>query len=148
MLERAGTIVHRNATRVEVRLDAVNTCAGCAATGGCGIGPLVNLLRRRPEACVLELAVAADLQVGDRVRVRLAAPSVLRAATVAYGLPLAGIFCGASLAAALAPSAIDGWAAGGALAGLAVGLFLGRRLARQSDSPYLLPVASSVIQAP
>lgn len=147
MLERTGTVVRREAGHVEVQLDAVDACAGCAGTGGCGIGPLVNALRRRPEACVLSLPDAVKFQPGERVRLCLPAPRMLRAAAVAYGLPLVGLFSGAWLVSGFAPSAVDLWAAGGALGGLAAGLLAGRQLVKDGDEPCLLPADPLVVPA-
>lgn len=148
MLERTGTVVRREGGRVEVQLDRVEACTGCAGTGGCGIGPLIRALRRRPQACSLSIPEAAEFETGERVRLCLPAPSMLRAAALAYGLPLVGTFGGAGLLAAFAPSAPDWWVASGALGGLAIGFLVGRRRARYGDAPHLLTDDSPVIPAP
>jgi len=147
MLERTGTVLRRETKRIEVRLDPVVTCAGCAGTGGCGIGPLVNALRRGPDTCVLALSDSELYPPGARVRVCLPAPRMLRAAVVAYGLPLATIFGGAWLASGLAATGTDLWATAGAFGGLVLGVMVGRRLVRDGDGPRLLPADPPVAAA-
>ncbi len=147
MLERTGTVLRCGTKRIEVQLDPVIACAGCAGTGGCGIGPLVNALRRGPDTCVLALPDSELYPPGARVRVCLPAPRMLRAAFVAYGLPLATIFGGSWLASGLAATSADLWATAGALGGLVVGVMVGRRLVRDSDGPRLLPADPPVAAA-
>lgn len=79
-----------------VEVAASFVCARCAAGKGCGAGLLAgDAGPRRVDALVPR---QLKLQTGDRVRLQLAANSVLRAAALVYGLPLCGALVGASLA--------------------------------------------------
>ncbi|UCG72127.1 MAG: SoxR reducing system RseC family protein [Chromatiales bacterium] len=148
LLERTGTVVRCDANRVEIELDVVEACAGCAGPGGCGNGPQVHAPRRGAQGGVLTVPGARAFQPGERVRLCLPAPGLLRAAALAYGWPLAGMFGAASVAAAFSPSASDAWAAAAAIAGLAAGFLASRRHIGHIDGPRLLAADPPAISAP
>jgi sigma-E factor negative regulatory protein RseC len=130
MNEPQGTIVavirDAGGTRAIVDVEAGAVCARCAAGRGCGAGVFTARRGRRR----LEVAVGphTGLAEGDVVAIELAPGNVLRAALIAYGLPLAGAAGGAALAHAL--SLGDSGAAVLALGGLGVGALIGRHRLR------------------
>jgi positive regulator of sigma E activity len=139
-LERMATVLEARAGQLELRLDPVTGCAGCAGTRGCGIGPLVNAFRNRAATWCFPLPAGADYRPGDRVRICLAAPRVLRAAALAYGLPLAGLWAGGIAGAFMVPAAADLVGMAGAVVGLTGALLLGRKLGEAGGGPSVLPL--------
>lgn len=118
---RAGGVVAR------VRLDEQAACARCAEGRGCGAG-LFGAGRRSSE---FEVPVTSDwiLAAGDRVELAAARGTLIRAAALAYALPLAGA-AGATLVAGLF-AAGDLVAVLAALAGLVAATVGARRLRSQ-----------------
>jgi sigma-E factor negative regulatory protein RseC len=140
LLERPATVLSVRDGWATVDLDPVTGCAGCAGTGGCGIGPLVEALRVRGPHWDVPLAANVNCQPGDRVRVCLPARRLVRAAWLAYGLPLASLWAGAVAGAALVPGAADIAGAMGAAAGLgAMLLFCARSQDHAFGGPVLMP---------
>lgn len=130
MTDPQGTIVeitrdHRG-VRALVDVEAAAVCARCAAGRGCGAGvfPARQGFRRLDVA----LPEGLDLAAGDVVSIELAPGSVLRAALIVYGMPLAGAAAAAVLAYALSMG--DSGAAAFAAAGLLAGALVGRRRLR------------------
>lgn len=117
-----------------MRLDEQLACARCAEGRGCGAG-LFGAGRKRS---VFEVPVAPDraLAVGDRVALAAGPGVLLRAAVLAYALPLAGA-AGATLLAGLF-AAGDRVAVLAALAGLVAATAVARRL--QSRRSCLLEI--------
>ena len=127
MTDPQGTIVeiirdHRG-VRALVDVEAAAVCARCAAGRGCGAG--VFPARQRFRRLDVALPEGLDLAAGDVVGIELAPGKVLRAALMAYGLPLAGAAGAAALAYAL--SLGDAGAAAFAIGGLLAGALAGRR---------------------
>lgn len=115
--------------RAVIEVIAPVRCARCAAGKGCGAGLLASDdAPRRVEAVI---SADLELHVGDRVKLELAAQNLLRAAMLAYGLPLAGALAAASLA--WSAGAGDAGAALAALTGAAVAAFTGHLLLRRKD---------------
>lgn len=113
--------------RALVEVDAAAACARCAEGRGCGAG----LGSARPATRRVEATIPAGANVspGDTVVISLAPQSVLAAAAIVYGWPLAGAVAGAGFAYLGAYG--DTAAALAALGGLVVGgLLVRRRLAR------------------
>lgn len=110
-------------------VDRAAVCARCAAGRGCGAG----LLGQRRKAAVIEAKVAAGitLEAGDRVRLEFIPAELVRAAWLAYGLPLAGLIAAVLVASRLAPGNELAAIAGAAL-GLVAGAWHGRRSLLQS----------------
>ncbi len=101
----------------------------------CGKGKPVG----RGAAGQLEIAAPPGMRVGDRAVVGIAESSLLRAAAVAYAVPLA-VMLGAGIAASLLGGG-DGEAAAASVTGLACGLLLARHWAgRMSSRGELTPV--------
>ncbi len=103
-------------------------CARCAAGRGCGAG----LFGQRRKPAVIEAKVAAGvlLTAGDRVRLEFVSAELVRAAWLAYGLPLAGLVV-ASLAASRVFPGNELAAVICAVLGLFAGAAYGRRALRQ-----------------
>lgn len=101
-----------------VAVDASVVCERCASGKGCGAG----LYGSKSGGQRLEASVLPDLRVhvGDRVRITLAQSSVLRAALIVYGTPLAGALTLTLLAYLL--DFRESVAIVAALVGLAVGI--------------------------
>ena len=118
-----------DSTRAVVEVDAQAVCPRCAEGRGCGAGIFSGGTGTRR----LEARIPPDFDVrpGDVVRISLAPENLLRAAMIAYGLPLAG--AGAGAAAAYQLDLGDPGAAMLALAGLGGGLWLARARLRRKD---------------
>jgi sigma-E factor negative regulatory protein RseC len=111
----------------EVEVTSAPRCARCASGRGCGAGLVGEDGRlRRVEALI---PPGCEISVGDEVRIELAPESVLGAALIVYGLPLAGAVGGAGVAYLAGFG--DAGAAMIALAGLALGALLGRMRVRR-----------------
>lgn len=113
-------------------------CARCAAGKGCGAGLLAST--GGPKTLSVRMPAGVRLQVDDVVRLSIAPRHLLRAATLAYGLPLAGAL--GALAIAWIARADIGDAAGVvvALAGLVAGHLAGRwLLQRDAACEHFLP---------
>ncbi|MEN3110088.1 SoxR reducing system RseC family protein [Uliginosibacterium paludis] len=119
-MQADGVVVGSAAGVARVRVQRSGGCGRCNEPGGCG-----NAADSRCD----EFVVLNELNVrpGDRVLIDIPEGAALRAAMLAYGLPLCGTVLGA----------IAGFAAGGSdmasLAGAAAGLllaFAGVRLGR------------------
>lgn len=115
--------------RALVEIRAALRCARCAAGKGCGAGALGGDGKlQRVDALI---AGGVDVSEGDEVRVELAPNNVLAAASIVYGLPLAGAVTGAGVAWGW--GAGDAWAVLAACAGAAVGIAVGRLRLRRAD---------------
>lgn len=111
------------------------SCGGCASAAACGakgIGTLASRLEARRFAIARGSASGAgsdlgDLRVGDRLIVAIDHRSLLHAAGLAYGLPLAAALTAAVVAQEM--TGTDGMALLAAVAGLAAGLGVMKRAA-------------------
>ena len=119
---------HPDGVVARVELDERFACARCAEGRGCGAG-LFGAGRERP---VFEIPLKSDRATGwtpaagDRVELTAAPGTLLEAAALAYGLPLAGA-AGAALLAGLS-GAGDFTAVLAALVGLVAAFVVSRRL--------------------
>jgi len=120
-----------------VAVKAEVACARCAAGKGCGAGIFGSSEQdRRIDALVMP---GVDVHEGQQVSVELEARNVLRAAAIAYGMPLAGGVLGAAIA--WWSGSGDAMAAGLALIGIAAGILAGRwRLGRETCLRQFTPV--------
>lgn len=103
-------------------VDRAAVCARCAAGRGCGAGLLGA--RRKPAIIEARVSEGIALRAGDRVRLEFVAAEMLRAAWLAYGMPLTGLLAATLLATRIAPGnelAAVACAALGLLAGAAYG---------------------------
>lgn len=94
-------------------------CSMCGQTRGCGISLWGKLLRHRSP--IFKALNRIDAKVGDHVVVGIEEQTLLKSSLLAYGVPLAGIFVGAMIAAGIWPGS-DASSVLGAAVGLAVGL--------------------------
>jgi sigma-E factor negative regulatory protein RseC len=104
-------------------------CPRCAAGRGCGAGISGSGKRAGPVPVRLEQTFAAV--PGDAVSICLRQGALLRAAAVAYGLPLVGALAGGVVAQAA--GAGDPASAVCVVLGLAGGIVCARRRARRHD---------------
>jgi positive regulator of sigma E activity len=89
-----------------------------------------------------------DLEPGDRVRLELEPLHLLRAAWLAYGLPLLAMVVSVAVATVMAEQLSDAATMAFAAVGLAAGLIAGRRiLRRDSCLQHLTPMVSERINA-
>jgi len=119
-------------TAVSVRRDLATVvlepgvaCARCAAGRGCGAGLFGR--RDRSISLAIDATVASGLRPGDRVAVELDDGDLLKAAGLAYGIPLFAAVAAAAMASLLFTA--EAAAVLGALAGLAGGVLYARRRA-------------------
>jgi sigma-E factor negative regulatory protein RseC len=125
--------------RAVVEITSSIQCARCAAGKGCGAGIVADTGGRRR----IDAVLAGNLAVrpGDRVTVELAPDRLLGAATVVYGLPLAGAVTGA--AGAYVAGLGEPGAAVLVLAGIAGGAAFGRlRLQRAGCLRRFVPIVT------
>lgn len=122
MLEGIGRVVALDGPRAWLDLEPTAACASCSGQRCCGAAWFAE---HRPPKRVAVAVPADGAALGDRFVVGLPSDSVLSAAALAYGLPLAAALGGAIGATAL--GAGDGGAAAATVAGLALGLLWARR---------------------
>lgn len=135
-----ATIIACGHDYVELRLADARSCPGCADAGGCGIGPLLDALQPARRTLWLPRVRGDRHRPGETVQIYLPAGSLLRAAGIAYALPLAAGITGACLASWLpTPGSADAWTAAGALLGATVAWLYGKRLAGRLALPRLIP---------
>ncbi|MBB4304379.1 sigma-E factor negative regulatory protein RseC [Rhodobium orientis] len=130
-IEAAARVVSRDGRYVVLETDRTAGCASCAAKSGCGTAALGSVLGGK--ASRLRMINDVDARVGDRVVLVLPENALLRAAIVAYMLPLLAMIVAAATAA--------GFGAGDLGAGLAaaVGLGAGLLAARHcATAPFVL----------
>ena len=109
-----------------VTVESAPVCARCSAGKGCGAG----LMSGAPTAVELELSVpiATILQPGDTVQLLVSPSWLMRAAFLAYGLPLLCTVLAAGAAWLSGVAVSDLAAAGISLLGLLGGILLSRHL--------------------
>jgi sigma-E factor negative regulatory protein RseC len=91
-----GTIVSIADGHATVSVDAAIVCARCAAGKGCGAGLLIGSDRTR--LIEVQVSPGLGLKAGDKVKLTLSPSNLLRAALLAYGLPLGGIIIALGMA--------------------------------------------------
>ena len=129
-----------------VRVDAAPACARCQAGRGCGAGLLEG--GRGPRELTLTCPPGVDLRPGDRVNLTLGPARLLRAALLAYGLPLAALLGIPATAAWLHGPLADAELAFLAAGSLAIAVIAGRRLlARDRCLQDLVPDIGSRLPA-
>lgn len=128
-----------------IEVDAAVHCSRCAEGKGCGAG----LLGATGGSRRIDALIDAGLTVaeGDEVRIQLAPRNLLHAASIVYGLPLAG-----GVAAALVAYAAelgDLYAALAAIGGIMAGLLLARtRLRKAGCLQRFTPMVTERISVP
>ena len=106
-------------------VDAAAVCARCAAGKGCGAGLLTG--RDRSRLIDVNVSPGMDLKVGDEVKLTLAPSHLLRAATLAYGLPLCAVIIALGAAWFMNRALNDVAAVFVAIGALIAGVLLGRQ---------------------
>jgi sigma-E factor negative regulatory protein RseC len=139
MLYQAGhvTEIRRNRARVEFKPGPA--CHSCLSGYGCGLGPLLDLFRRRPGYSIwIELKIAGNrrIEVGDSVKIGLHAAELIKISSLAYLLPVVGMMIGAWLVAMLLPQWGDLSAVTGA--GFGIGAGWGSLAAIRNRAPVML----------
>lgn len=130
-MDRAsGKIISVHADTATVTV-ADTGCPRCAAGKGCGAGLLAG--RSGTTQVELRLPPGHDYRAGDKVTLSIASSSLLRAALLAYGLPLAGTVLALTLGWLVMVPLGDLAGAVFALAGLLAGFFAGRSQLRKED---------------
>lgn len=134
MIEETALVLSVTGARAEVETQRVSACGNCPTQAGCGAGGslLGGLFGNRPSRLWVLNSIQA--QPGERVVVGLPEQSLLRAAALLYGLPVAGLILGALAGqGVLAPWVSTGEelaAALGGLLGLIAGFLWARHVAR------------------
>lgn len=135
MNQAEGIVVAVDGRHVVVEVNA-SVCARCAAGRGCGAGVFSAATGKRRVSA--NLSAGSAVQAGDVVAISMSRKSVLAAASIVYGYPLAGAAFGAMLGAA--GSTGDLAAALCALAGMITGALLARyRLGRHRCLRQFVP---------
>jgi sigma-E factor negative regulatory protein RseC len=141
MESAVGTIVSITVGYATVSVDAAFVCARCAAGKGCGAGLLIGSDRTR--LIDVQLSPGSSLKAGDKVNLTLAPSNLLRAAFLAYGLPLGGIVIALGVAWFLNHTLDDRSAVLLAIGGLVGGVLFGRHyLNRDGCLKNLVPTIS------
>lgn len=134
-----GKVIAVNEDSATVAVEGAVACARCAAGRGCGAG---LLQKGRTRLVEVKVAEGLMLAVDDLVRLELAPAHLLKAAWLAYGLPLTAMVVAVAVGARLAREAGDATIVLIAVAGLVSGLVLGRRaLARNGCLQHMVPTA-------
>ena len=129
-MERArGRITAIHEDRVTVEVNTISFCSRCSQGRGCGAGLIGS--DSGPRHLEVPLPRGLNLRAGDEVSLELAPQSVLHAALVVYGIPLAVIAVVGGLAALMGLSDLTSTLA--MLAAGIVGVTLGRRRLRRSN---------------
>lgn len=127
---------------VEVN-ESAGGCGRCHEAGGCRNSLLTDAFGAQRR--VFRIANTLHAAPGQAIVIGVEDRATLRAAVLAYGVPLVLLLAGASLGTAVAPAAqADVAAAGGALAGLAGGFALARLLPVRQCRPVMLRKYSSM----
>lgn len=127
---------------ITVVVDAPIACRRCAAGKGCGAGLLTGPQKARRIDVIAPPGIRPA--VGDTVTLALPPRQLLRAAAIAYGLPLSSLVLSA-LFAWLAGAGPDSLAAVGIVfSGLAIGFVVSRQLlVRDAVCEKFVPVIDS-----
>ena len=123
--------IHNDSSPRHAEIEVVSAprCARCASGKGCGAG--FGDGDARPRRIDALIPAGFEVEVGDQVSIELAPDSLLGAAFVVYGAPLAGAVIGAG--AAYLYGFGDLGSALLALAGLAAGMLIGRSRLRRDQ---------------
>lgn len=100
MIEENGIVERLEGDLALVRTERRSTCGGCRASGSCGTSLLDRMLGRR--AVLLRAENRAGANAGDQVVVGVDESTLLRAAVLAYLLPMLALIVGAVLGQTLA----------------------------------------------
>jgi len=118
-------------------------CRRCASGKGCGAGIFQDAGKTRE--IQVEIPLHMTVRVGDNIELAIASRHLLRAAMLAYALPLIAMLASLGVFWALSENASDGRAVVVAIFGLVSGLLVSRRLLKQeSICEQFVPVIGGV----
>ena len=123
MESAAGLVVSSSDAIATVEVESPVSCRRCASGRGCGAGLLAS---GRPGTIDVNIPPGMALRRGDAVRLVLDSRQLLRAAMLAYGMPLTGLLLFAAIAALVSPGAGDAGMAASGLIGLLAGFLFSR----------------------
>jgi len=137
----AGKISAVDDQRVTVEVQSAIACQRCAAGKGCGAGILQSTNEVRHVR--IELPAGMSAGIGDSVELSIEPKYLLRAALLAYGLPLLTMLLVLLAIQALPVSINEAMSVGLALIGLGAGVIAGRSLLRKdSVCDQFMPIIS------
>ena len=114
--------IKQNPLRATVEVDTAVFCSRCASGKGCGAGIFGS--DRGPRRIEASVTGHPELREGDEVQLELAPQSILRAACVVYGVPLATAVVVAGMA--WLAGVAEGTAVVAVIAGIVTGAFASR----------------------
>lgn len=132
VIPQKARVVAVDSAEVTVEVETMVACARCAAGKGCGAGLLVGPARKKQ--ITVPHTNGLRLRRGDLVLLTMHPRRLLRAAVLAYGLPLFAAILALLLGNWLRNGLDDAAAVSLAAVGLAAGLLVGRRGLRQAGS--------------
>jgi sigma-E factor negative regulatory protein RseC len=118
-------------TSATVVVSSPLACRRCAAGKGCGAGIFQDAAQSR-QICV-EIPPDMVVQVGDNIEIAIASRHLLRAAMLAYALPLMTMLISLGALWALSDTPGDGQGIVIAVSGLAAGFAVSRWLLKQES---------------
>ncbi len=97
MIYQSGIVTEVHGKTARVEFVRSGSCGGCSSDQGCGLGPVLAMFRLpRPHSLEFDTdEVGFRLKVGDTVRITMAGHQLLKIVSLAYLLPLLGMFSGA-----------------------------------------------------
>jgi sigma-E factor negative regulatory protein RseC len=137
MIRHAGTVLRVEGDLAWVECVRGGACEICPGRHACETAAFSTRTRHQLRV----LRAGAQVAPGSEIIIGIPPGAVLRAALLAYGLPLAGLLLGTALGAATLPAS----AAVGAVAGLAAGIAVSTRSVRfrRADRPVILDTYGS-----
>jgi len=133
-----GKINALNGRTATVAVISASVCHRCAAGKGCGAG--LFQAADKPRNMQIEIPAGMDVRLGDNINLQIGTRPLLRAALLAYGLPLITMLVSLLLLQYAGADAGDATgilvAGGGLLAGLVIGRTL---LGRESICDQFVP---------
>lgn len=138
MLVEQGTVVEIGNSELLVQVINQSTCGRCAAQKGCGQGVLAKYLSGTQFVRVaLKHRPASDFQVGEQIELGIEESAMLRAAFLAYLVPLLLLVAGASIGNQFS----EPFAILLGLAGLIIGgIYVRKQSLKKVDDPRYAPV--------
>ena len=121
-----GHIVSMRDETVTVVVDSPVACRRCAAGNGCGAGILAGL--EQTHHIDIARPLGSQFEIGDPVSLCIAPSALLRAALIAYGLPLLALVAGSGVSWMFGMGLDDHVAVGTAITCLLLGIMASRRI--------------------
>jgi len=141
-----GRISALNEQIATVEVESPVACKRCAAGKGCGAGIFQDA--DRPRQIQVEVPAGMTVRQGDTIELTIGHKFLLRAAMLAYGLPLITMITLLALAWLLSGNPGDGAGIVLAIIGLVIGLFIGRQiLSSESICEQFVPSFGKVSDA-